>query len=34
MIVASYLTKHLLTHGRVGRDWLAECLTDRDAALA
>ena len=32
MIAASYLTKHLLTHWRVGLDWFAECLTDWDAA--
>jgi deoxyribodipyrimidine photo-lyase len=32
MIVASYLTKHLLTHWRVGQAWFAECLTDWDPA--
>ena len=32
MIVASYLTKHLLTHWKVGMDWFAECLTDWDPA--
>jgi len=32
MIVASYLTKHLLTDWRVGADWFAECLTDWDPA--
>ncbi|MDO9524705.1 MAG: deoxyribodipyrimidine photo-lyase, partial [Gemmobacter sp.] len=32
MIVASYLTKHLLTDWRVGRDWFAECLIDWDPA--
>jgi deoxyribodipyrimidine photo-lyase len=32
MIVASYLTKHLLTHWRVGLDWFADCLTDWDPA--
>jgi len=32
MIVASYLTKHLLTDWRVGLDWFAECLTDWDPA--
>jgi deoxyribodipyrimidine photo-lyase len=32
MIVGSYLTKHLLTDWRVGRDWFAECLTDWDVA--
>jgi deoxyribodipyrimidine photo-lyase len=32
MIAASYLTKHLMTHWRVGLDWFAECLTDWDPA--
>ncbi|MGL5008534.1 MAG: cryptochrome/photolyase family protein [Paracoccaceae bacterium] len=32
MIAASYLTKHLLTHWRVGLDWFADCLTDWDPA--
>lgn len=32
MIVASYLTKHLMTHWRVGLDWFAECLVDWDPA--
>jgi deoxyribodipyrimidine photo-lyase len=32
MIVASYLTKHLLTHWKVGLDWFADCLTDWDPA--
>jgi deoxyribodipyrimidine photo-lyase len=32
MVVASYLTKHLLTHWRLGLDWFAECLTDWDPA--
>jgi deoxyribodipyrimidine photo-lyase len=32
MIVASYLTKHLLVHWKIGRDWFAECLTDWDPA--
>jgi deoxyribodipyrimidine photo-lyase len=32
MIVASYLTKHLLTDWRVGQAWFAECLTDWDPA--
>jgi deoxyribodipyrimidine photo-lyase len=32
MVVASYLTKHLLTHWRVGLDWFADCLTDWDPA--
>ena len=30
MIVASYLTKHLLTHWKVGMDWFADCLIDWD----
>ena len=32
MIVASYLTKHLLTDWRVGLEWFAEILTDWDPA--
>ncbi len=32
MIAASYLTKHLMTHWRVGQDWFADCLTDWDPA--
>jgi len=32
MITASYLTKHLMTHWKVGLDWFAECLTDWDPA--
>ena len=32
MIVASYLTKHLLTDWRVGQAWFGECLTDWDPA--
>ena len=32
MIVASYLTKHLLTDWRVGLQWFADCLTDWDPA--
>lgn len=32
MLVASYLTKHLLTDWRVGRAWFEECLTDWDPA--
>ena len=32
MIVASYLTKHLMTHWKLGLDWFAECLTDWDPA--
>ncbi len=32
MNVASYLTKHMMVHWTVGRDWFAECLTDWDPA--
>jgi deoxyribodipyrimidine photo-lyase len=32
MIVASYLTKHLMTDWRVGAAWFAEVLTDFDPA--
>ncbi len=32
MIVASYLTKHLMTDWRVGQAWFAEVLTDWDVA--
>ncbi|MCL6284256.1 DNA photolyase family protein [Ruegeria sp. 2012CJ41-6] len=32
MIVASYLTKHLMTHWKVGMDWFADCLVDWDPA--
>jgi deoxyribodipyrimidine photo-lyase len=32
MIVASYLTKHLMTDWRVGMRWFAECLIDWDPA--
>ncbi len=32
MIVASYLTKHLMTDWRVGMAWFDECLTDWDPA--
>jgi deoxyribodipyrimidine photo-lyase len=32
MIVASYLTKHLMTDWRIGQAWFADCLTDWDAA--
>lgn len=32
MLVASFLTKHMMTHWRVGRDWFADCLTDWDPA--
>ncbi|MEM9796947.1 MAG: deoxyribodipyrimidine photo-lyase [Pseudomonadota bacterium] len=32
MLVASYLTKHLMTHWKVGLDWFADCLVDWDPA--
>ncbi|MFT4149661.1 MAG: deoxyribodipyrimidine photo-lyase [Paracoccaceae bacterium] len=32
MVVASYLTKHLLTDWRVGAAWFSDCLTDWDPA--
>ena len=32
MIVASYLTKHLMTHWRIGQRWFEDCLTDWDPA--
>ena len=32
MLVASYLTKHLLTDWRVGLRWFQDCLTDWDPA--
>ncbi|MBE3637184.1 cryptochrome/photolyase family protein [Mangrovicoccus algicola] len=32
MIVASYLTKHLMTHWRIGMRWFEDCLTDWDPA--
>ena len=32
MIVASFLTKHLLTHWKIGMDWFADCLADWDPA--
>jgi len=32
MIVASYLTKHLMYHWKVGMDWFADCLIDWDPA--
>jgi deoxyribodipyrimidine photo-lyase len=32
MIVASYLTKHLMTDWKVGMDWFADCLIDWDPA--
>ncbi len=30
MIVASYLTKHLMSHWQIGLDWFADCLIDWD----
>ena len=32
MIVASYLTKHLMTHWKVGEAWFRDCLIDWDVA--
>ncbi|MEM9974683.1 MAG: deoxyribodipyrimidine photo-lyase [Pseudomonadota bacterium] len=32
MIVASYLTKHLMCHWKIGLDWFADCLADWDPA--
>lgn len=32
MVAASYLTKHLLKHWRIGQRWFAECLIDWDPA--
>ena len=32
MIVASYLTKHLLTHWKIGLQWFEDCLIDWDPA--
>ena len=32
MIVASYLTKHLLTHWQIGLRWFEDCLIDWDPA--
>ncbi|EIE52254.1 deoxyribodipyrimidine photo-lyase [Citreicella sp. 357] len=32
MIVASYLTKHLMCHWKIGMDWFEQCLTDWDPA--
>ncbi|OAN71305.1 deoxyribodipyrimidine photolyase [Jannaschia sp. EhC01] len=32
MLVASYLTKHLLCHWKIGMDWFEECLVDWDPA--
>ena len=32
MIVGSYLTKHLMTHWKVGLEWFEDCLIDWDPA--
>jgi deoxyribodipyrimidine photo-lyase len=32
MLVASYLTKHLMSHWKIGLDWFEECLVDWDPA--
>ncbi|UWQ16899.1 deoxyribodipyrimidine photo-lyase [Jannaschia sp. M317] len=32
MLVASYLTKHLMTNWKLGADWFADCLVDWDPA--
>lgn len=32
MLVASFLTKHLMTHWRIGEAWFRECLIDWDPA--
>jgi deoxyribodipyrimidine photo-lyase len=32
MIVGSYLTKHMMTHWRIGQRWFEDCLTDWDPA--
>ncbi|GHF68011.1 cryptochrome/photolyase family protein [Seohaeicola zhoushanensis] len=32
MVVASYLTKHLMVHWKVGLKWFEDCLTDWDPA--
>ncbi|MDA8585659.1 DNA photolyase family protein [Rhodobacteraceae bacterium] len=32
MIVASFLTKHLMTHWRIGQGWFDDCLIDWDPA--
>ncbi|MBT8416888.1 MAG: DNA photolyase family protein, partial [Silicimonas sp.] len=32
MIVASYLTKHLMCHWRIGQQWFEDCLIDWDPA--
>ncbi|SDD80836.1 cryptochrome/photolyase family protein [Ruegeria marina] len=32
MVAASFLTKHLMVHWKLGMDWFADCLTDWDPA--
>ncbi len=32
MVVASYLTKHMMTHWRIGQAWFEDCLIDWDPA--
>ncbi len=32
MIAGSYLTKHMMCHWKIGRDWFADCLIDWDPA--
>jgi deoxyribodipyrimidine photo-lyase len=32
MLVASYLTKHLMSHWKIGMDWFEDCLVDWDPA--
>jgi len=32
MIVASYLTKHLMVHWKIGQAWFEDCLIDWDPA--
>ncbi len=32
MLVASYLTKHLMCHWKIGMDWFEDCLVDWDPA--
>jgi len=32
MIVASFLTKHLMTHWKIGQKWFENCLIDWDPA--
>ena len=32
MVAASYLTKHLMIHWKLGLEWFADCLTDWDPA--